>query len=282
MNQMKRGLFLLATICCVLFAGCTKTDDGTDVKEDLSYLYKTYARYNVGNNIYKNIWTYDGYKEIGYQTFMNGQLSAENKNYSYDGLNASWDTYYYHDGNANDVYECHHVECEYLDNTFLRKKYQKTEYYYGDSQYDKIIEIYYEYDGKKIVSFKEYSNGILTGECDYNYDGLHGNYISTTYSSNVVIEKRTGNFVCLDDTYRRTKSSNCTIEYYNGTPSRTEYWVYDYDGKKKVGAHYYCNGKLTAIERDFRYDGLTCYYFVDDYQDGEVVSTRMYEVEYLE
>lgn len=33
---------------------------------------------------------------------------------------------------------------------------------------------------------------------------------------------------------------------------------------------------------NYQYDDLTCYYFMDDYQDGEIISTRMYEVEYLE
>ena len=68
----------------------------------------------------------------------------------------------------------------------------------------------------------------------------------------------------------------------NLTYSNTYYFVNDYDGKKPIGLHSYSDGILSSVGRDYQYDGLTCYYYLDDIQDGDVVSTRMFEVEYLE
>ena len=108
-----------------------------------------------------------------------------------------------------------------------------------------------------------------------------------SYSSpNVVSEERIYDIVYLDDTYLRTKSYFRTRKRYdtngNLTTTDTYYSVYDYDGKKPIGSQTYVNGTLSSVYRDYQYDGLTCYYFYDTYRDGEVTSTQMYEVEYLE
>lgn len=283
MNQMKRGLFLLATICCVLFASCKKDGGGANTGEDLSYLIMTYQRYESGGHIIKNTWTYDGYKVTGYRHYEDGRLYSENKNYSYNGLNASYDSYSYRNGDVND-FSVTHYECEYLDETFRRTKY--TRYYYPNAENNNIYETYREYDGKKYLSSKSYTNGVLTSETLYHYDGLRCTYTQTWYSSDIIYEQRIYDIVYLDDTYLRYKSYMRTRERYdingNVTYSNSYNYFYDFDGKKPIGGHFYVNGKLSSVARDYQYDGLTCYYFVDDYQDGEVVSTRMYEVEYLE
>lgn len=280
---MKRGLFLMATVCCVLFTSCKKDGGGTNTGEDLSYLIKTYERYESGGRIIKNTWTYDGYKLMGYQQYEDGRLVSETKNYSYNGLKASYDSYSYRDGNVNDV-SVTHYEIEYLDETFQRTKYRK--YYYPNSENNKIYEMYYEYDGKKITSVKSYTNGTLTNESQYNYNDLHCTYTQKWYSSGIVYEQRFYDIVYLDDTYLRQKSYMRTRERYdedgNITTSSTNNYYYDFDGKKPIGFHSYIDGKLAVIGRDYQYDGLTCYYYLDDIQDGEMVATRMYEVEYLE
>ena len=285
MNQMKRGLFLLATICCVLFASCKKDGGGANTGEDLSYLIMTYQRFEAGGQIYKSKWTYDGYKLMGNQNYVDGQLISETKNYSYNGLNTSYDGYVYWHGDTNDVGVAHH-ECEYLDETFQRPKYIR--YYITNSDSgsnDLLYETYREYDGKKLLYSKSYTNGVLTDEIHCNYDGLRCSYKTTDYLGNTIYTVDY-EILYLDETYLRVKSNLQTSKRYdtngNLTSSSTSYFVYDYDGKKRIGYHYYSNGILVAVARDYQYDGLTCYYFVDDYQDGEVVSTRMYEVEYLE
>ena len=280
-TNMKKSIYLLAFICCVLFVGCKKTDDGTDSKEDLSYLIKTYYRYDSNGKIIKQTWTHDGYKETGYKYYVDGQLTSERKNHLYNGLNASWDEYTYRDS----VTDHQHVVCEYLDETFQRIKYRKTEYY--NQEPHSISETYYEYDGKKKISYKSYLNGALTNENHYDYDGLRCTYTTTDYySPNVIQQERNYIIEYLDDSYLREKSRLLTRKRYdtegNLTFSHTSYYVYDYDGKKPVGYQYFYDGKLSARGRDYQYDGLTCYYFVDSYRDGEVYSTQMYEVEYLE
>ena len=287
---MKKSFYIIAffTLTCIMFTGCKKWFNEQDSKEDLSYLIRTYRRYDKNNNIYKEIWTYDGYRETWGRYYVNGQLSAEYKNYSYDGLNASWDYYSYNNYDVNDVNVHNHVECEYLDKTFRRKKYQKLEYYYADPQKDYIYEYHWVYDGKKIISYKSYKNGLLVvNRHDYNYNGLHCTYKETSYSSpNVVSEERIYDIVYLDDTYLRTKSQKYTRERYDDNEvmyySTTQYTVYDYDGKKPMGSHQYVDGELSNVARDYQYDGLTCCFFSDIYRDGEVTSTQMYEVEYLE
>ena len=275
-------MYLIACICCILSAGCTKVDDGTDSKEDLSYLIKTYYRYESNGKIIRQTWTYDGYKETGYKNYENGQLTSERKNYLYNGLNASWDEYTYQD---NVVAYQTHVECEYLDETFQRVKYRKTEYYNQDPH--NISESYYEYEGKKRISYKSYSNGMLTNENHYDYDGLRCTYNTTEYySPNVIRQERSYEILYLDDSYLREKSRFQTRKRYNIDgelmSSNTYNFIFDFDGKKPIGYQYYYDGVLSAIGRDYQYDGLTCYYYSDTYRDGEVVSTQMYEVEYLE
>ena len=269
---------MMAIISCVLFAGCNKLDDDSDSKEDLSYVIKTYYRYESNNHIYKYTWTYDGYKETGYKYYYDGQLYEERNNYSYNGLKVSWDSYTYRDSVTNRQ----HVECEYLDDTYRKVKYKKTQYYYPEPY---IYETYYEYDGKKVFSYKSYMNGVLDGENHYDYDGLRCSY-NTTYSYSSYVEERSYEIVYLDDTYLREKSRLQTRKRYdtdgNLTFSHTYYYIYDYDDKKPVGYQYYYDGKLSALGRDYQYDGLNCIYFIDNYRDGEVTSTQMYEVEYLE
>ena len=138
---------------CLLFTGCTKPDDGTDIKEDLSFLYITYAANNTID--YEVRTTYDGYKETSNKYYTNGELFGEQKNYSYNGLNASWDYYAFQNGDVNDLLYQGHVECEYLDNTFQRKKYYKseTDYYHEGSQEHSVWVEYWEYDGKRIVGY---------------------------------------------------------------------------------------------------------------------------------
>lgn len=287
-TYMKKSVYIIVLFALtgITFSGCKKTNDELDSKEDLSYVITTYYRYETNGKIYKTTRTYDGYKETGYHYYVDDQLISEYKNFSYDGLNASWDEYTYQD---NIVIRQTHVECEYLDETFLRTKYRKEEYYYPDSQNNDIIESFYEYEGKKKVSYKNYRNGILSGEChDYNYDGLRCTYTQTLYSSNVVYEERSYNILYLDDTYLRQKSYLRSIERYdsNGAVcySKTTYSVYKYDGKKPkpVGGRTFTNGELSSVIRDYQYDGLSCRYYVDSYRDGEVYSTTMCEVEYLE
>lgn len=291
---MKKSLYLIAILALtsILFSGCKKwidKPDSPDSKEDLSYLIKTYEFISSNNNTSKTLWTYDGYKATSYKYYENGQLYSEYKNYSYDGLNASWDYYSYNNGDVNDIRVRAHIECEYLDDTYQRIKYQKTEYYYPDPQDNCIYETYREYDGKKWVGYKYYKNGVLLREgYDYNYDGLHCSYKMTYHDStnpSVVREERSYNVVYLDDTYLRPKSTTSTRElfYEDGhTYTSTDYTITDYEGKKIIGRQRFVNGNLSSVYRDYHYDGLMCYYFYDWYRNGEVSSTTMYEVEYLE
>lgn len=286
---MKKSFFIMAFTCCILFAGCKKVDDESDSKEDLSYVLKTYQRYESNGHIYITTWTYDGHKPMGNQYYVDGQLISEYKNYSYDGLNASYDYYYYNNYDVNDIKYRLHVETEYLDETFQRIKYQREEYYYANSQDNYISEIYREFEEKKVVNWRRYKNGLPTAEGhDFIYDGLHCTSITTKYSSdipNVVREETSFNTVYLDDTYLRTKSSTRANErfYEDGTSTTsTSFTVYDYDGKKPIGSQTFVNGKLSSATRDYQYDGLTCHYFYDYYINGEVQSTWSYEVEYLE
>jgi hypothetical protein len=262
----------------ILFAGCKKVDDGSASKEDLSYLIKTYYRYETSSHeIIKQTWSYDGYKPIEYKYYVDGQLLQETKNYSYNGLNASYDSYTYRDSVTNRQ----HVECEYLDETFRRTKYSKSR----DSQ-NNLYETYYEYDGKKKLSQKSYTNGMLTDEIHYSYEDLRCTYTTTDYNyDNTIWQERSYEILYLDDTYLREKSRLQTRKRYdtdgNLTFSHTYYYVYDFDDKKPIGYQYYYDGKLSAIARDYQYDGLNCIYFLDNYRDGEVYSSSLYEVEYL-
>jgi len=283
---MKKSLYLIAILALtsILISGCKKWFDEPDSKEDLSYLIKTYYRYESNNHIYKYTWTYDGYKETGYKYYYDGQLYEERNNYSYNGLNASYDSYTYRDSITNHQ----QVECEYLDDTYRRVKYRKTQYYYPDHPQDNYIyETYCEYDGNKMMGYKSYQNGILSEENHYDYDGLRCTYTITDYNyDNTIWQERSYEILYLDDTYLREKSRLQTRKRYdsegNITYSHTYYNVYDYDGKKPVGYQYYYDGKFSGKGRDYNYDGLSCYYFIDSYRDGEVYSTQMYEVEYLE
>ena len=253
----------------------------------MSYLIQTYLRYDQNGTIYKTIRTFDGYKETSYEYYVGGQLYQERKNFLYNGLKASWDSYSYQDGNVNDVI-IEHVECEYLDNTFQRKKHQRAEAHYSNSQDINVSESYWEYDEKKCVSYKSYSNGVLIAEhCDYNYNDLHCTYKTKSYSSSGdVYQEQSYDIVYLDETYLREKSRLMTRKRYGDDgqlySSQTYYLVYDFDGKKQVGYHRYYNGELKNAARDYHYDGLICYYYIDTYNDGEVSSTTSYEVEYLE
>lgn len=280
---MKKSLYLIAILALtsILISGCKKWFDEPDSKEDLSYVIKTYYRYESNNHIYKYIWTYDGYKETGYKYYYDGQLYEERKNYSYNGLSANYDSYSYRDT----VIICQHVECEYLDDTYRRVKYRKTQYSYPDPQDNYFYETYYEYDGKKLMGYKSYQNGILYGENHYDYDGLRCTY-NTTSNNGSYVDERSYEILYLDDTYLREKTRLVNRKKYdtegNLTFSHTHYYVYDYDGKKPVGYQYYYDGKFSGKGRNYNYDSLSCYYFIDSYRDGEVYSTSMYEVEYLE
>ena len=284
---MKKSFYVIAPLAfiCVMFFGCKKWIDEPNAKEDLSYVIRTYYLYELNGHIYKYTWTYDGYKETGYKFYFDGLLYEERNNYSYNGLNAGWNFYTYRDSVTN----LQHVECEYLDDTYQRVKYRKTQYYYPDHPQDNYIyETYYEYDEKKVLSYKSYKNGILDGESHYDYVGLRCSYKTTSYyaSSDAISQEQSYEIAYLDNTYLRRKSYLLTRKKYdtngNLTSSDTNYYLYDYDGKKPTGYQYFWNGKLRAVGRDYQYDGLTCYYFVDNYQEGEVYSTSMYEVEYLE
>ena len=279
---MKKSLFVLALICLSI-AGCKKDDGGTSTGEDLSYIYQTYYRYESGGHTIKYTKTYDGHKQTSYKYYYDGLLTTEYKNYSYDGLKVSFDSYNYQNGDANNVTVLHY-ECEYLDDTYLRVKYSKS----YDPDLQNIGEVYYWYDGKKTLSSKSYSNGVLTADAYYSYDGLYCSYTRSNYSSGVVYQKRNYEILYLDETYLRKKSSSETRNYLdadgNITSSHTIYYVYDYeDETKPVRYQRYYDGKLSSIARDYHYDGLNCYYFVDSYNnEGEVTSTSLYEVEYLE
>lgn len=281
--MLKKSIYLMAFVC-LLFAGCKKDGGGTNTGEDLSYLIMTYQRYESGGHIIKNTWTYDGYKQTGFKGYEDGQIHQEGKNYVYNGLNASSDTYLYRNGNVNDV-TIRHYEFEYLDDTYRRTKYRK--YYYPDSKNTYIYETYNWYDGKKKLSSKDYRNGVLTNEILYSYDGLRCTYKTTYYyHDDVVRMEQSYEILYLDETYLREKSILRTVKKYdtegNLTSTDTYYTINEYDGKKPIGYQSYTNGKLNSVGRDYQYDGLTCYYFVDIYRDGEVYSTSLYEVEYLE
>lgn len=280
---MKKSLFVL-TFICFLFASCKKENDGTDVKEDLSYLYITYSADNTID--YRVRTTYNGHKETSKKYYKDGQLFGEQKNYSYHGLNASWDYYTFQNGDVNDLLYQGHVECEYLDNTFQRKTYQKDEldFYHKGSQEPSIWVEYWEYDGKRIVGYKQYRNGILARKNhDYKYDGLHCTYKVTEYSFlNVASSESSYDVKYLDDTYLRTTESSYTTVYSDGRPPYTSYSIVDFDGKKRIGSYVYENGKLSSVSRDYQYDGLSCHYYHDSYRNGEVYSTSSNEVEYLE
>ena len=283
---MKKSVYIIALLALtsILSNGCKKTNDELNPKEDLSYVIRTYYRYESNGHITIQTWTYDGYKETGYKYYYDGQLTEERNNYSYNGLKASYDSYSYRDS----VTYCYHYECEFLDETFRRTKYSKCYAYYPNPQdnhfYD-IRETYYEYDGKKLTSYKSYTNGTLTGENQYNYEGLRCTY-QTTYNYLSYTEVRNYDILYLDDSYLREKSRLQTRERYDASGNliytKTYYTVNDYDGKKPIGYQFYQDGNLGGKGRDYHYDGLTCYYFVDAYRDGEVYSTSMYEVEYLE
>ena len=282
---MRKSICLMVFLC-ILFAGCKKDGGGTNTGEDLSYLIQTYYRYESGGHIYKHNWTYDGRKPTSYKAYEDGLLYSEYKNYSYNGLNASWDRYSYQNGDVNDV-TVRHYEYEYLDDTYQRAKYIK--YYYPDSQDNtNIYETHILYDGKKTLSSKSYTNGVLTGETLYSYDGLRCSYTVLYYSSpGIVYQERNYEILYLDETYLRQKTRLYTRKMYdsdgNLMSSNTTYSVYDYDGKKPIGFQGYTNGKLSSVGRDYQYDGLNCYYFVDSYNnEGEVSATSLYEVEYLE
>ena len=281
---MKKSLFVMSIICCFLFASCQKDGGETNTGEDLSYLIKTYFRYDNGGRIIKQTWTYDGYQLTGYQAFEDGQLYSESKNYLYNGLRCSYDSYSYRIGDSNDVI-VQRIECEYLDDTYNRIKYKKS--YYPNSQNTNILESYYEYDGKKLLSIRNYINGVFSNENQYNYEGLRCTYKTIEYyAPDVVRTERNYEVLYLDETYLREKSRLQTRKRYdpegNLTSTDTYYTVNDYEGKKPIGYKWYHNGELGAAGRDYQYDGLTCYYFLDSYNsDGEVVSTSLYEVEYL-
>ena len=283
---MKKGLYIIAflALTCNVFNSSKKRFDELYSKEDLSYVIRTYYRYESNGKIIKQTWTYDGYKVSGYKYYIDGLLYSESKDYLYDRLNVSYNSYSYRNGDVNDL-SVQHTECEYLDDTYQRIKYQKS--YIPDTQNTNILETYYEYDGKKRLCSKSYTNGVLTNEIHYNYDGLRCTYKTTDYYyDDVVRMERNYEILYLDETYLRKKSILQTWKKYdiegNLISTDTYYTVNEYDGKKPIGYQWYHNGKLGSVGRDYQYDGLNCYYFVDDYQDGEVISTRMYEVEYLE
>lgn len=283
---MKKGLYIIAflALTCNVFTSCKKRFDELYSKEDLSYVIRTYYRYESNGKIIKQTWTYDGYKVSGYKYYIDGLLYSERKDYLYDRLNVSYNSYSYRNGDVNDL-SVQHTECEYLDDTYQRIKYQKS--YIPDTQNTNILETYYEYDGKKRLCSKSYTNGVLTNEIHYNYDGLRCTYKTTDYYyDDVVRMERNYEILYLDETCLREKTRLQTRKKYdiegNLISTDTYYTVNEYDGKKPIGYQWYHNGKLGSVGRDYQYDGLNCYYFVDDYQDGEVISTRMYEVEYLE
>ena len=242
---------------------------------------KTFYRYESNDHVFKYTWTFDGHKETGYRYYYDGQLCSERTNYSYNGLIASWDNYTY----TGPITTHQHVECEYLDETFQRIKYQKSLNPHSTNDDYDIHEYYYEYDGKKLLNYKDYLNGKLIREINYSYEGLQCTY-STLYNWPSYISETNYVILYLDDTYLREKTRLETRKKYdfdgNLTATNVYYYVYDYDKTKPIGYQYYYDGKLYGKGRDYNYDGLACTYFIDTYQDGEVVSTQMYEVEYLE
>jgi len=276
---MKKCIYAIAlALLSVMFLGCNKTD-GLFSDEDLSYLKPTYSRIDHGNYVQKTLIQYDGNKIIEYKQWQDDELDVERTNYSYDGLNAQLDVYYYgHVGHIRD-----HVECEFLDETFERVKYSKTECFYENTQYDYVSEVYYEYDGKKKVGYKNYHNGILYAEeKDFNYDDLHCTYQRIYYSPTGEVDQVDAyNVLYLDDTYLRNQSYSYTRTYTIDGYSRTYYYVYEYDGKKIVGIKVYLNGELSKVHRDYQYDGLVCHFKIDHYQNGVLNNTTNGETHYL-
>ena len=140
---MRKNIFFIAIIC-ILFTGCKKWGGVSEPKEDLSYVIRTYYRYETNGHIIKQTWTYDGYKETGYKYYYDGKLTQERNNYSYDGLKASYDSYSYRDS----IIGHQHIECEFLDETFRRTKYLKSYAYYPNPQNNHFYDIR-EYKKKK-------------------------------------------------------------------------------------------------------------------------------------
>lgn len=282
---MKQSIVILSLLC-VLFVGCKKENGGNTEKEDLSYLLTTYTCEELNGHRTETRTTYDGYKEMSYKEYYDGQLTFERKNYSYDGLKASWDSYQYQNGDVNDIRVHCHYECEFLDNTYQREKYMKSEYYREDLQYEYTI--YWEYDGKKIVSYRRFKDGVLEFDNkDFNYDGLFCTYKMTYYSSEgVPVYESSASIDYLDDTYLRKKSNTYTKVTFDldGTPATTTVinTINEYDGKKLVESREYRNGMISSTTRDYQYNGLTCRYYYDGYSYGELNSTRTCEVQYLE
>lgn len=294
----KRISIVLMAFVFTMIIGCKK-DNGIDVpnssddndtivlqNEDMSYLIETYSRQDVNNRVIESITTYDGYKKTSHRFYNDGQLLGEGKNYYYDGLNASYDSYSYNIYDINDVSLHQHFSIEYVDTTYYRMKRYVNEFYYGENSglLDKIEETIYEYEGNKLMGYKRYVNGILVIKIDdYIYDGLNCSYTYKNYSNTGDLEYTSRYEIqYLDDTYLRQKVTRYTTEYEDGSPISVYYKIVQYDGKKQIGYKIFVDTKLTEEGRDYLYDGLKCYYSVDHYRNDTLSNTSSYEVHYLE
>lgn len=296
---MKKGIsvFFIFLVITTLF-GCKKDNgndnpqpfDGNDtiavLNEDLSYLIETYSRHVVNNTVLETVTTYDGYKITSRKHYHNGQLSAEQKNFYYEGLDASHDSYSYHNYDTNDVSIHQHFSIEYLDTTYYRWKRTINEFYYAENSNveNKVEETIFDYEGIKEVGYRRYINGILVIQVnDFVYDGLNCSYTYKKYSNSGNLEYTSRYEIqYLDSTYLRQKVTRYTTEYVDGSPNSVYYKIVQYDGKKQMGYKVFVDGKLTEEGRDYLYDGLKCYYSVDHYRDGTLSDTATIEVHYLE
>lgn len=290
---MKKNAVLMVLLCALL-VGCNKYQDNNDSnqnsieldqEEDLSYLIITYSCEDRGDQLYETIKSFDGLKVISNKSLDNGHLSAEGKNYYYDGLNCSYDWFSYYNNSVNDAYLHQQISIEYLDETLLRSKHSidRREYVnVNDGRVD-VYEHFHEYDGKKQVGFKSFLNGILVREIsDYTYDGLNCSYTYKNYSNTGdLMDISQYEIQFLDDTYLRQKVTRYTT-YVEGTQTKVYYKTVQYDGKKQIGYRIFVNGTMTEEGRDYIYDGLKCFYKVDYYRDGSLAHTSSFEVHYLE
>lgn len=275
---------LILMLVCV--AGCKKDHNENfpvSSNEDLSYLIITYSREDRSDqNLCENVNIYNRYKTLSHKLYWNGQLSHEGLNYEYDGLNCNYDVFSYNLNslNGDEVYLHQHFKNEYLDETYLRQKHT-IEYIYrtNSGQEDQVYESFYEYDGKKVVGFKHFVNGILEIEADgFSYDGLNCSYTSRYYlDTGDITNILKIEIQYLDDTYLRPTDTRYTTD-----DNEVYYKSVKYEGKKQKGYKVFVNGTLSEEGRDYVYDGLKCYYKVDYYQNGELSSTSSFEVHYLE
>ena len=155
----------------------------------------------------------------------------------------------------------------------------------SQSNYNDVgVETYrYEaiYDGKKIKSYKTYTNGHLSSSTEDSHNGLVCTLTSTYYDTNTGQEtaKNKTKIEYLDDTYLRTISQS----NYNDAGVETYRYEAIYDGKKIKSSKTYTNGHLSSSTEN-SYNGLVCTSTITSYDIniGKVIARNKIKIEYLE